>query len=151
MKVISVSGGRVSLSMRDVDQATGRDLLPGARMAAEGVNPTGPASGPAAPGGGLRGLSGVSVRALAAVMHSAVGAGKVIVVIVSRAASSQLLRVGRAGRRQFARLGQVVPEWQGLHLSSCGCQHALISKVMACRRLLRTPRWWARRGAPASG
>ena len=61
VKVISVSGGRLSLSMRDVDQATGRDLLPGARMAADGVNPSGPASGPQAPGAGLRGLSGVNV------------------------------------------------------------------------------------------
>lgn len=51
---------RISLSMRDVDQATGQDLLPGARMAADGVNPSGPAGGPAA-NQGLRGLSGIKV------------------------------------------------------------------------------------------
>jgi hypothetical protein len=63
VKVLSVSGQRVSLSMRDVDQATGQDLLPGARLAADGVNPSGPAGGDAP--GGLRGLSGIKVCALA--------------------------------------------------------------------------------------
>ena len=81
VKVISVSAGRLSLSMRDVDQATGRDLLPGARMAADGVNPAGPASGPQAPGAGLRGLSGVNVRSRAACGHMSVGCH---IVLLSR-------------------------------------------------------------------
>lgn len=36
VKVISMSGGRLRLSMRDVDQNTGKDLLPAAR-AGEGT------------------------------------------------------------------------------------------------------------------
>ena len=59
MKVISMTGQRISLSMRDVDQASGQDLLPSARMGADGVNPSGPAG--AAPNQGLRGLSGIKV------------------------------------------------------------------------------------------
>lgn len=59
VKVISMTGQRISLSMRDVDQSTGQDLLPGARMGADGVNPSGPAG--AAPSQGLRGLSGIKV------------------------------------------------------------------------------------------
>lgn len=58
MKVLSMSGQRISLSMRDVDQATGQDLLPGARLGADGVNPSGPS---AAPSQGLHGLSGIKV------------------------------------------------------------------------------------------
>ena len=41
VKVISTAGQKISLSMRDVDQATGADLLPGARSAADGINPAG--------------------------------------------------------------------------------------------------------------
>jgi len=62
VKVISTAGQKTSLSMRDVDQATGADLLPGARSAADGANPAAP---PGGPGGrdnsSLRGLSGIRV------------------------------------------------------------------------------------------
>ena len=44
MKVVAISGERLTLSMRDVDQSTGEDLLPGARLGAEGINPSGPAA-----------------------------------------------------------------------------------------------------------
>lgn len=47
IKVVSTAGARLSLSMRDVDQKTGEDLVP-----ISAHNPT-------KPGGGLRGLSGV--------------------------------------------------------------------------------------------
>jgi len=51
VKVISTAGQRLSLSMRDVDQKTGEDLIP--------IN-TDTAHNPSRPdGGGLRGLSGV--------------------------------------------------------------------------------------------
>ncbi len=60
VKVITLTGQRMGLSMRDVDQATGQDLLPGARVGADGINPTGP-TGSAAPNQGLRGLSGIKV------------------------------------------------------------------------------------------
>ena len=60
VKVISTAGQKISLSMRDVDQATGADLLPGARSEAEGVNPAKPAAGPAG-NNSLRGLSGIRV------------------------------------------------------------------------------------------
>jgi len=61
VKVLSVSAQRVSLSMRDVDQATGRDLLPGAKLAADSVNPSGPSGGANGASGSLRGLSGIKV------------------------------------------------------------------------------------------
>lgn len=70
MKVLSMTGQRISLSMRDVDQGTGQDLLPGARLAADGVNPSGPAGSDPAGGGGLRGLSGIKVRAPSAARPS---------------------------------------------------------------------------------
>lgn len=60
VKVISTAGQKISLSMRDVDQATGADLLPGARSEADGVNPAKPAAGPAG-NNSLRGLSGIRV------------------------------------------------------------------------------------------
>ena len=57
VKVLSISGARLSLSMRDVDQNTGKDLLPGAkagtdlgeRQRQQGVS-------------GLHGLSGIRVQ-----------------------------------------------------------------------------------------
>ena len=58
VKVLSMAGSRLSLSMRDVDQETGKDLLPSAR--------TGGAAGSTQrPGGvsGLHGLSGIRVQA----------------------------------------------------------------------------------------
>ncbi|KAK9837133.1 hypothetical protein WJX81_005309 [Elliptochloris bilobata] len=59
VKVISTAGQKISLSMRDVDQATGADLLPGTRSAADGVNPAAnPAATPAS-NNSLRGLSGI--------------------------------------------------------------------------------------------
>ncbi len=60
MKVVAISGERLTLSMRDVDQSTGEDLLPGARLGAEGINPSGPAANAAA-STSLRGLSGIRV------------------------------------------------------------------------------------------
>ncbi|CAL5229034.1 g12281 [Coccomyxa viridis] len=60
VKVVAISGERLTLSMRDVDQFTGEDLLPGARLGAEGINPTGPAANSAA-SNSLRGLSGIRV------------------------------------------------------------------------------------------
>jgi hypothetical protein len=60
VKVISTAGQKTSLSMRDVDQATGADLLPGARSAADGANPAAPAAGPGGrDNSSLRGLSGI--------------------------------------------------------------------------------------------
>ena len=61
VKVVAISGERLTLSMRDVDQSTGEDLLPGARLGAEGINPSGPAANAAA-SNSLRGLSGIRVR-----------------------------------------------------------------------------------------
>lgn len=60
VKVVAISGERLTLSMRDVDQATGEDLLPGARLGAEGMNPSAPASDAAA-NNSLKGLSGIRV------------------------------------------------------------------------------------------
>ncbi len=56
VKVVSVNASKVSLSMRDVDQKSGQDLLPSAEAAVGSSNP--------APGGGqgLRGLSGITVK-----------------------------------------------------------------------------------------
>lgn len=54
VKVVSTIG-KLSLSMRDVDQNTGQDLLP-----SQAVNPTS-SSNPAG-GQGLRGLSGITVK-----------------------------------------------------------------------------------------
>lgn len=55
VKVVSVNASKVSLSMRDVDQKTGQDLLPSQS------NPSSSNPGPAA-GQGLRGLSGITVK-----------------------------------------------------------------------------------------
>ena len=55
MKVVSTIG-KLSLSMRDVDQNTGKDLLP-----SQAVNPSSSNPGPAG-GQGLRGLSGITVK-----------------------------------------------------------------------------------------
>ncbi len=69
VKVVAISGERLTLSMRDVDQATGEDLLPGARLGAEGVNPSAPPSNAAA-NNSLKGLSGIRVRlVLPACLH----------------------------------------------------------------------------------
>jgi ATP-dependent RNA helicase DHX8/PRP22 len=53
VKVISTTGSRLSLSMRDVDQATGKDLTPMSKTG-EGLT-----KGPQI---GLKGLSGVAVK-----------------------------------------------------------------------------------------
>ncbi|PSC68289.1 putative pre-mRNA-splicing factor ATP-dependent RNA helicase [Micractinium conductrix] len=61
VKVVSKTGQRLGLAMRDVDQVTGEDLLPMQRGAA---NPSGPGGG--GPGGApsaLHGLSGIKVGA----------------------------------------------------------------------------------------
>jgi ATP-dependent RNA helicase DHX8/PRP22 len=73
VKVISISGARVSLSMKDVDQATGADLMPSrqapsleyAAAASSGAGSTGGA-GPAGrgPGGERRLISGIDPRAV---------------------------------------------------------------------------------------
>lgn len=60
VKVLSVTGSKLSLSMRDVDQKTGRDLLPmQKRETADDFrsNPSGPSGG-----GGLKGISGIVVK-----------------------------------------------------------------------------------------
>ncbi|KAK9841672.1 hypothetical protein WJX74_009878 [Apatococcus lobatus] len=62
IKVISVSGGRMSLSMRDVDQETGRDLLPQTKPAPAGDDRSNPAAPTGAPQSGLHGLSGIKVH-----------------------------------------------------------------------------------------
>ena len=54
VKVLSVAAGRLSLSMRDVDQDTGKDLLPGARAGGGQEQRAGPS--------GLQGLSGIRVQ-----------------------------------------------------------------------------------------
>ena len=69
VKVVSKTGQRVSLSMRDVDQATGEDLLPmgkggpGQDLRSNPAGPAGPASGANAVGNmtALHGLSGIKV------------------------------------------------------------------------------------------
>ena len=55
VKVVSTIG-KLSLSLRDVDQNTGKDLLP-----SQSANPSGSNPGPAG-GQGLRGLSGITVK-----------------------------------------------------------------------------------------
>lgn len=60
VKVVSTSGGKLGLSIRDVDQATGRDLLDLEKIrAAQG---TAGAGGPAVPQSGLSGISGIKVN-----------------------------------------------------------------------------------------
>lgn len=65
VKVITMTGQRIGLSMRDVDQATGKDLLQhaaasaGARGPAAGTNPDAPAQQQRS---ALHGLSGIQVR-----------------------------------------------------------------------------------------
>lgn len=60
VKVVTVSGGKLGLSMRDVDQSTGRDLLDLDKIrAAQGTG--GPGSGPP-PQSGLAGISGIKVN-----------------------------------------------------------------------------------------
>ena len=66
VKVLSMSGQKMSLSIRDVDQKTGKDLLPMRKPAAsaeaglDGDDASNPA-GPTAGGGGTRGLSGIRI------------------------------------------------------------------------------------------
>jgi ATP-dependent RNA helicase DHX8/PRP22 len=62
VKVVSVKGQKLSLSMRDVDQDTGKDLLPMQRGAddAPRVNPSGGGGGAMGPGRRL-GLSGIVI------------------------------------------------------------------------------------------
>jgi ATP-dependent RNA helicase DHX8/PRP22 len=60
VKVISTSGQRLSLSMRDVDQATGQDLLPMGRHT-DALNPAGPGAGGKNALTALHGLSGIKV------------------------------------------------------------------------------------------
>lgn len=60
VKVISKAGKRLSLSMRDVDQKTGRDLLPGTQDGARDGGPAGPA-GMQVPSA-LSGISGIKVN-----------------------------------------------------------------------------------------
>ena len=62
--MVAIAGDRLTLSMRDVDQVSGQDLLPGARLGAEGINPSGPADSKAA-SNSLRGLSGIQVGVMA--------------------------------------------------------------------------------------
>ena len=58
-KVVSVSGARVGLSLRDVDQKTGRDLLDlSAAAAAVGAGSSGALAGKS----GLQGISGITVN-----------------------------------------------------------------------------------------
>lgn len=64
-QVISVTGTRVSLSMRDVDQASGADLLPPGRQADASLASQLMGGGGGAAGGavsGLRGISGITVN-----------------------------------------------------------------------------------------
>ena len=56
VKVVNVTAGKVSLSMRDVDQKTGQDLLPAQVVNSSSSNPS------ATSGQGLRGLSGITVK-----------------------------------------------------------------------------------------
>eukprot|EP00884_Botryococcus_braunii_P019060 jgi/Botrbrau1/5838/Bobra.0366s0019.1 len=63
VKVISTSGQRLSLSMRDVDQATGQDLLPMGRHT-EAMNPAGPGGVGRNAQSALHGLSGIKVAEL---------------------------------------------------------------------------------------
>lgn len=61
VKVVSVSGGKLGLSIRDVDQATGRDLLDLEKIrAAQGTGSA--AGGNAAPQSALQGISGIKVN-----------------------------------------------------------------------------------------
>ncbi|KAI7836400.1 hypothetical protein COHA_009732 [Chlorella ohadii] len=62
VKVVSKTGQRLGLAMRDVDQVTGEDQLPMQRQAggAGASNPAGPASG--ANASALHGLSGIKVK-----------------------------------------------------------------------------------------
>ncbi|PRW58375.1 putative pre-mRNA-splicing factor ATP-dependent RNA helicase [Chlorella sorokiniana] len=61
VKVVSKTGQRLGLAMRDVDQVTGEDMLPMQRQAAGGAsNPAGPVSG--ANVTALHGLSGIKVK-----------------------------------------------------------------------------------------
>lgn len=57
VKVLSLSGAKISLSMRDVDQKTGKDLLPMRKPASAGDD----ASNPSKPQGSTRGLSGIRI------------------------------------------------------------------------------------------
>ena len=59
VKVTGRTSSKLSLSMRDVDQSNGRDLLPSSLDARS--NPSGPQGG--ATGGSLRGLSGITPTA----------------------------------------------------------------------------------------
>jgi len=64
VKVVSKTGQRLGLAMRDVDQVTGEDLLPmqkggGPAGLGGGSNPAGPAGG--GPPSALHGLSGIKV------------------------------------------------------------------------------------------
>ncbi|KAK9814683.1 hypothetical protein WJX72_009734 [[Myrmecia] bisecta] len=62
VKVISLLGQRISLSMRDVDQANGMDLLPMGGAAGGSLDGRSNPAGPAAPQSGLHGLSGIQVK-----------------------------------------------------------------------------------------
>ena len=81
VKVLSIQGTRLSLSMRDVDQATGKDLLPGARAGADnGQRAAGVSS--------LHGLSGIRMQASTPVVSSTAS---------DKAAGEDLLLAARAG------------------------------------------------------
>ena len=65
VKVVSVAGQRLGLSMRDVDQKTGRDLLalkPASSAAAAGAGGAAGGSGGGALKTGLQGISGIAVN-----------------------------------------------------------------------------------------
>lgn len=63
VKVISISGQKLSLSMRDVDQNSGRDLLPLKRSSDDNASRTNPSSGSNNAGGPTTrtGLSGIKI------------------------------------------------------------------------------------------
>lgn len=64
VKVVSKTGQRLGLSMRDVDQLTGQDLLPMGRGGGGDLrsNPSGPSGANAVSMTALHGLSGIKVR-----------------------------------------------------------------------------------------
>lgn len=67
VKVVSTSGGKLGLSIRDVDQATGRDLLDLDKIRGTAAGGGGPGAAAAAGGGapgnsGLAGISGIKVN-----------------------------------------------------------------------------------------
>ena len=113
VKVVSVNASKVSLSMRDVDQQTGQDLLP-----AQTGRP-GSSSNPAPAGHSLRGLSGITVKEDDSGGQPKRRLGKRM-TSPERWEITQLIKSGVLDVRDYP----TFDEEEGVSICSAACQHS---------------------------